>query len=121
LGELVETPGYRLWQSWQQMHYPIRGLPESEAARFDLLAIDGIAGPVLEHRFCARLRGDDVSHDWRGVLEQCDLDLDRLSTELTSDASRYFARLHTLMGIALHGDTRDDGNLDEQRQKRNPS
>jgi len=100
----MKTRGYRLWQTWQQMHYPVRGLPEDDNARSALIAIDGIAGPVLERQFSARLRGDGLSPEARRALERCHLDLDRLRTTLSSGASRYFSRLGQLIGIALSGE-----------------
>jgi len=105
---LMTTTGYRLWQTWQQMHYPTRGLPDKEGARRELLAIDGIAGSILEQQFCARKREGGLTAELRESLEQCQLDLERLAPDLSGGARRYFARVRLLVGIALRGDEQED-------------
>ncbi len=46
----MPADGYRLWQAWQQMHYPVRGLPVTDSARSDFAGLDGVvvAKPPVE-------------------------------------------------------------------------
>lgn len=44
----MDPQPYRLWLRWQQMHYPRRGLPASQSAVEELLAVDGISAGLLE-------------------------------------------------------------------------
>ena len=97
----MEIDAYRLWQTWQQMHYPRRGLPESDSARSDLVAIDGMVGTILERHFCRRPRAATLDADARLALQQCQRDLDRLVKSLSSDANRYFGRAQVLMAVIL--------------------
>ena len=90
---------YRLWQHWQQMHYPRRGLPAGEALRTALITLDGTAGTVLDRYFH---RGEDArSLDAAALasLERCWLELEL--GELSADASRYFGRLRRLIELVL--------------------
>ncbi len=97
----MEIDAYRLWQTWQQMHYPRRGLPEFDSARSDLVAIDGVVGTILERHFCRRPRAATLDADSRLALQQCQRDLDRFAKSLSHDASRYFGRVQILIGFVL--------------------
>ena len=90
---------YRLWQQWQQMHYPRRGLPADEATRAVLVTLDGTAGPILERYFCRGQAARTLNAEALGTLRHCrsELDLDELST----DAARYFGRLRQLIEFVL--------------------
>jgi hypothetical protein len=90
---------YRLWQHWQQMHYPRHGFPEDEATRADLIALDGRSGTALG-RYFRRSAGERASDaEARASLEQCRDDLDRLTGGLRGDAERYFERLQQLIEL----------------------
>ena len=97
----MDTDTYRLWQNWQQMHYPRRGLPELECARSDLVAIDGMVGPILERHFSRGPRAATLDATSHVALQQCQRDLDGLAKSLSSDASRYFGRVQVLIGFVL--------------------
>ena len=97
----MDTDSYRLWLNWQQMHYPRRGLPELESARSDLVAIDGMVGPILERHFTRGPRSATLDAASRLALQQCHRDLDRFAKSLSSDASRYFGRAKVLIAFVL--------------------
>jgi len=99
--EVVEIDTYRLWQTWQQMHYPRRGLPEHESARSDLVAIDGMVGTILERHFSRRPRAATLDADSHLALQQCQRDLDGFAKSLSSEASQYFGRAQVLIGFVL--------------------
>ena len=90
---------YRLWQQWQQMHYPRRGLPADEVARTRLVTLDGAAGTILDRYFCRGPRAKTVDAGALDVLRHCRSALDR--RELSADASRYFGRLQQLIEFVL--------------------
>ena len=50
----MPADGYRPWQAWQQMHYPVRGLPITDSGGGDLAALDGVVGAIFERQFCRR-------------------------------------------------------------------
>ena len=97
----MDTDTYRLWQNWQQMHYPRRGLPELESARSDLVALDGMVGPILERYFSRGPRAATLDAASRLALKHCQQDLDRFAKSLSSDASRYFGRAQVLIAFVL--------------------
>lgn len=90
---------YRLWQQWQQMHYPRRGLPADESARTRLVALDGTAGTVLDRYFRRGTRAKTLDGAAFATLGGCQLELD--AGELSADASRYFGRLRQLIELVL--------------------
>lgn len=92
---------YRLWQAWQQMHYP--QLPSPEAIDgVDLVALDGRAGACLEEYFIRGGRGARFNGELRTALEQCAAELDSVQGTIRGDASRYFGRLQQLIGLVLN-------------------
>lgn len=97
----MKIDAYHRWQTWQQMHYPRRGLPELDSARSDLVAIDGMVGPILERHFSRGPRAATLDAASRLALQQCQRDLDRFAKTLSSDASRYFGRVQVLIGFVL--------------------
>lgn len=104
---------YRLWQHWQQMHYPRRGLPPDEATRADLISLDGTSGTALDLYFRRNTGARAFDAQARASLDHCGRELDRLSGELHSDAERYFGRLQRLIELvaieATGGGTIGDG------------
>jgi hypothetical protein len=92
---------YRVWQTWQQMHYPGRGLPVEDAARLDLVRLDGTAGPILERHFRRRARGAELDDEAIETLDRCRDELRVMAAALSSDASRYFERLLLLIELVL--------------------
>jgi hypothetical protein len=111
---------YRLWQQWQQMHYPRRGLPEDEATRADLIAVDGTSGPALERYFRRRAGARAFDAEARASVEHCGHELARLSGGLHADAERYFGRLQQLIELvavdAAGGATADALSAPSSRQ-----
>jgi hypothetical protein len=97
----MRVDAYRLWQHWQQMHYPRRGLPAEEAARAELVSLDGTAGTVLDRYFGGRTPAREMDAEARKSLERCKHDLDFIAATLAGDASRYFGRLHQLLDTVL--------------------
>ena len=97
----LDTDTYRLWQNWQQMHDPRRGLPELESARSHLVAIDGMVGPILERHFTRGPRSATLDAPSRLALQKCQRDLERFAGSLSSDASRYFGRAQVLIAFVL--------------------
>lgn len=103
---------YRLWQAWQQMHYP--DLPSAdETDGVDLVALDGRAGACLEV-FFERAKRVPSDVELRDGMERCADELDRVEGVLAGDAARYFGRLRLLLGLVLaestdqrRGGTRD--------------
>lgn len=96
----MSADAYRLWQQWQQMHYPQLPLPE-EIEGVDLVALDGRAGACLEEYFIRGGRGARLNGELRKALEQCAAELDRIRGTLRGDAARYFGRLQQLIGLVL--------------------
>ena len=97
----MDTYAYRLWQTWQQMHYPRTGLPDADGARGQLVALDGFAGMILERQFCRRPRPPTLDTETCAELHQCQRELDHIAPALSDDASRYFSRLNVLIGFVL--------------------
>jgi hypothetical protein len=97
----MQVVAYRLWQHWQQMHYPRRGLPMDEAERVMLVTLDGAAGTALDRYFSRGTRARTLDVAARATLGQCLRDLDL--AELSEDASRYFERLRQLIELVLTG------------------
>ncbi len=97
----MPADGYRLWQAWQQMHYPVRGLPAADSARSDLAALDGVVGAIFERQFCRRPPAAVLETDSRAVLEECQSALDRMNDNLSDDAARYFDRVELLINFLL--------------------
>lgn len=95
----MEVDAYRLWQQWQQMHYPQRGLPDDEGGRTRLVTIDGVAGTALDAYFCRGSRTKTLDAETLATLSRCRADLDPHT--LAADASRYFGRLHELIEWVL--------------------
>lgn len=90
---------YRLWQLWQQMHYPTP-LPPAADIGVDLVALDGKAGTSLDRYFeGSRRRG--LAEDCRASLEECLAELELVAATLPDDAVRYFLRLHGLLRLIL--------------------
>lgn len=90
---------YRLWQQWQQMHYPRRGLPADEGARAHLVTLDGTAGTILDRYFCRGPGAKNLDAAALGALSHCRRELD--PRELSADAARYFGRLRQLIEFVL--------------------
>lgn len=90
---------YRLWQPWQQMHYPRHGLPADESARARLVTLDGTAGTVLDSYFRRAARAKRLDAAALVTLDRCRHQLEL--TELSADASRYFGRLRRLIDLVL--------------------
>lgn len=90
---------YRLWEHWQQMHYPRRGLPADEAARARLVTLDGTAGTILDRYFRRGARARTLGAAARASLSDCRHEFD--PRQLSADASRYFGRLHQLIELVL--------------------
>lgn len=97
----MELDAYRLWQQWQAMHYPRRGMPEEITPPIDLVALDGVAGRVLERYFCRGPRAKTLDATAIRALEDCQAQLRQLDPVLTSDARRYFGRLNQLLDRLL--------------------
>ena len=97
----MQIEGYRLWERWQQMHYPMRGLPADEAISADLVDLDGTAGVVLEKYFCRGSEAKTLDVESRAALQRCHDEIHSVSGELFSDADRYFGRLLDVIDLAL--------------------
>jgi hypothetical protein len=95
----MHVDAYRLWQQWQQMHYPRRGLPADESARARLVALDGTAGTALDRYFGRGTRAKTLDGAVLATLGGCRLELD--AGELSADACRYFGRLRQLIELVL--------------------
>jgi hypothetical protein len=93
----MQVDAYRLWQHWQQMHYPRRGLPADEAARARLVTLDGTAGGLLEPYFCRGRQSKTLDRAALAALARCRREL--AGEDLASDASRYFERLRLLIDL----------------------
>jgi len=102
--ESTRTRAYRLWQLWQQMHYPTR-LPPPANSGVDLVALDGRAGNGLDRYFARAEPGNDAG--WRPALEECLRELGQVLPVLTEDRARYFERLQELIRTVLE-DGADD-------------
>ena len=94
------SASYRLWQRWQQMKYPLSGLPERESDRSLLIKIDGTVGPVFERTFQRRSNGT-LSGKSRQGLERCQRELREMQPLLFGDARRYFDRVEVLIRLVL--------------------
>lgn len=92
---------YRLWQGWQQMTYPSRGLPERDSERSVLIRIDGTLAPIFQRAFGRRPRGHRLSAQARATLESCQEELDPIVPALSRDGRRYFGRVQLLIRLAL--------------------
>jgi hypothetical protein len=90
---------YRLWQLWQQMHYPTP-LPSTSELGIDLVALDGKAGTSLE-RYFERPRRRVLDDDCRAALEECMAELELAVASLQGHPARYFRRLHRLVRLIL--------------------
>jgi hypothetical protein len=97
----MRADAYQLWQHWQQMHYPRRGLPPDEATRADLISLDGTSGTALDRYFRRGAGGKAFDPEARGSLDHCHRELDRLCSGLHADAERYFGRLRRLIELIL--------------------
>lgn len=95
----MRDEAYRLWQHWQQMHYPRRGLPADESACARLVTLDGTAGTVLDRYFRRSMRAKTLDATALATLRQCRRELD--ISGLSADASRYFGRLRQLIELVL--------------------
>ncbi len=95
----MPADGYRLWQEWQQMHYPVRGLPVTDSARTDFAGLDGVVGAICERQFCRRPPSAVLETDSRAVLEECQRALNRMNDNLSDDAARYFDRVQLLVNF----------------------
>ena len=93
----VET--YRLWQLWQQMHYPTP-LPSASEVGIDLVALDGKAGTSLERYFEQRPRRVLDDH-CRESLEESLRELELAVARLPSGSAPYFERLQGLIRLIL--------------------
>jgi hypothetical protein len=96
----VHVNAYRLWELWQQMHYPSRGIPPSESTAADLIRLDGTAGRILDRYFCGG-RERRLDAESRETLEACRQELDAVEELLSADAGRYFGRLRELIALVL--------------------
>ena len=92
---------YRLWQRWQQMKYPSRGLPERESDRSVLIQIDGTVGPIFEGIFTRGPSAKGLSAESRRNLERSQTELRDMLPMLGGDARRYFERVEVLIGLVL--------------------
>jgi hypothetical protein len=90
---------YRLWQLWQQMHYPTP-LPSTSELGIDLVALDGKAGTSLE-RYFEQPRRRVLDDDCRAGLEECMAELELAVAALQGHPARYFRRLHRLVRLIL--------------------
>ena len=95
----MQVDDYRLWQQWQQMHYPRRGLPADEATRARLVTLDGMTGTILDRYFCRGTHARKLDPAALATLGVCRDQLGR--EQLSSDASRYFGRLQLLLDLVL--------------------
>lgn len=86
---------YRLWQLWQQMHYPTP-LPAVSDIGVDLVALDGKAGTTLD-RYFGHARRRVLDDDCRAALDECLAELDLALASLQGDQARYFQRLRRLV------------------------
>ena len=97
----MDIDAYRLWQGWQQMTYPSRGLPERDIDRSVLIRIDGTLAPIFERTFGQRPKGHKLSAEARATLESCQAELDQIAPALARDARRYFGRVKLLIRLVL--------------------
>lgn len=95
----MQVDAYRLWQQWQQMHYPRRGLPADEAARARLVTLDGMTGVLLDRYFCRGTHARKLDPAALATLSACRHQLG--TEELSADATRYFSRLQLLVDLVL--------------------
>ncbi len=95
----MQVDDYRLWQQWQQMHYPRRGLPADEATRARLVTLDGMTGTILDRYFCRGTHARKLDPAALATLGDYRDQLGR--EELSADASRYFGRLQLLVDLVL--------------------
>ena len=95
------SASYRLWQRWQQMKYPSRGLPERESDRSLLLQIDGTVGPIFERTFSRGPSRKTLSAQSRRNLEGCQRELREILPRLSGDARGYFDRVEVLIRLVL--------------------
>lgn len=95
----MQVDAYRLWQHWQQMHYPRRGLPADEAARARLVTLDGTVGELLEPYFCRGRQSKNLDRQALAALASYRRELD--GEDLASDASRYFERVRQLIDVVV--------------------
>lgn len=98
---MMRVNAYRLWQHWQQMHYPARGLPAVNTLRSQLVTLDGTSGTILERYFRRRPRASKLDTDSLLAIQGCQRELDRLGETLSADASRYFGRLQILIDLVV--------------------
>lgn len=94
------SASYRLWQRWQQMKYPLSGLPERESDRSVLIQIDGTVGPIFERTFQRHSNGT-LSGKSLESLGRCQRELREMQPLLSGDARRYFDRLEVLIRLVL--------------------
>ena len=97
----MDTDASRLWQRWQQMTYPSRGLPERESDRSALIRIDGTLGPIFERTFRRHPKGETLSAEFRANLESCQFVLEEMTHALSGDARRYFGPIQLLIRLVL--------------------
>jgi hypothetical protein len=90
---------YRLWQLWQQMHYPTP-LPTTSELGIDLVALDGKAGTSLERYFEQPPRRV-LDDECRAALEESMAELELAVAGLQGHPARYFRRLHRLVRLIL--------------------
>ena len=93
------TDTYRLWQLWQQMHYPTPVAWSAETG-VDLVALDGKAGASLE-RYFEGPQDRVLDEDCRACLEECLGSLELVTKTTAGDTPRYFQRLHALIRLIL--------------------
>lgn len=95
----MPADGYRLWQAWQQMHYPVRGLPVTDSARSDLAALDGGLGQSSSANF-VDARRLPCSKRIHGPSSKS-VSANRMNDNLSDDAARYFDRVQLLVNFLL--------------------
>jgi hypothetical protein len=111
----VPDETYLLWQHWQQMHYPRRGLPAGEAVREALISLDGTAGTVLDRYFRRGAGAKTLDAPAIATLGRCWLELEL--GDLSADASRYFGRLRRLVELVLSEVGAADSSQPAQRRR----
>jgi hypothetical protein len=112
---------YQLWQHWQQMHYPRRGLPPDEATRAELISLEGTSGTALDRYFHRRAGARAFDAEARASLDYCRRELGRLSSGLHADPERYFGRLQRLIEfVALELNDRSIGDGLRSAASRHP-